>query len=410
MNKSIITALDIGTTKISAVVAEINEEFELKILGVGIGPSAGLVKGVITNIPAAIEAISSAIERAEKTSGINIESAYVGIAGPHISSLNSQGIIAVADTQNPITEQDVTRAIESARIVHVPNNREIIHVVPRYYTLDGQDQVVDPVGMFASRLDVDAHVITASSSSINNLIQCIEGSGVQVESLVLDQLASTEAVIEHEELEHGVALCDIGGGTTDISVYVDGNLCHTGVIEVGGSLMTRDLIAALKAPHYSAEHIKREYGHVIPSMIEASELIELDSFGMERKKAIERRYVAEILQQRCEELFEMIRAEINRGSSTQMLSAGIVLTGGASKIKGMELLGETVLDMPVRIGLPKNLAGLSDILHDPAYSTSVGLLRWAMREKALLINNKPGQFTNNFVKKIASIMKIWQPQ
>ena len=303
MNKSIITALDIGTTKISAVVAEINEEFELKILGVGIGPSSGLIKGVITNIPAAIEAISSAIERAEKTSGINIESAYVGIAGPHISSLNSQGIIAVADTQNPITEQDVTRAIESARIVHVPNNREIIHVVPRYYTLDGQDQVVDPVGMFASRLDVDAHVITASSSSINNLIQCVEGAGVQVESLVLDQLASTEAVIEHEELQHGVALCDIGGGTTDISVYVEGNLCHTGVIEVGGSLMTRDLIAALKAPHYSAEHIKREYGHVIPSMIEASELIELDSFGMERKKAIERRYVAEILQQRCEELF-----------------------------------------------------------------------------------------------------------
>jgi cell division protein FtsA len=410
MNKSIITALDIGTTKISAVVAEINEEFELKILGVGIGPSSGLVKGVITNIPAAIEAISSAIERAEKTSGINIESAYVGIAGPHISSLNSQGIIAVADIQNPITEQDVTRAIESARIVHVPNNREIIHVVPRYYTLDGQDQVVDPVGMFASRLDVDAHVITASSSSINNLIQCVEGAGVQVESLVLDQLASTEAVIEHEELQHGVALCDIGGGTTDISVYVEGNLCHTGVIEVGGSLMTRDLIAALKAPHYSAEHIKREYGHVIPSMIEASELIELDSFGMERKKAIERRYVAEILQQRCEELFEMIRAEINRGSNTQMLSAGIVLTGGASKIKGMELLGENVLDMPVRIGLPKNLAGLSDILHDPAYSTSVGLLRWAIREKALLTNNKPGQFTNNFVKKIASIMKIWQPQ
>ena len=410
MAKSVITALDVGTTKISAVIAEISEELELKILGVGVGPSAGLVKGVITNIPAAVEAISSAIERAEKTAGLTIESAYVGIAGPHISSLNSQGIVAVADPQNPISEYDIARAVESARIVHVPNNREIIHVVPRFYTLDGQDQVIDPVGMFANRLDVDAHVITASSSSINNLIQCIEGSGIQVESLVLDQLASTEAVIEHEELQHGVALCDIGGGTTDISVYIDGNICHTGVIEVGGSLMTRDLIAALKAPHHSAEKIKREYGHVIPSMVESSELIELDSFGMERKKAVERKYVAEILQQRCEELFQMINAEIQRGISTQMLSAGLVLTGGASKISGMERLGETVLDMPVRIGLPKNLAGLSDILHDPAYATSVGLLRWAIREQSLNINKKPGEFSNNFIKKIASIMKIWQPQ
>ena len=410
MTKTIISALDVGTTKISAVIAEVTNEQELKILGVGVGPSSGLSKGVITNISSAIEAIAYAVERAEKTAGISMDSAYVGIAGPHISSLNSQGIIAIADENNPINESDITRAIDSARIVHVPHNREIIHVVPRFYTLDGQDQVIDPVGMFATRLDVDAHVITASSSSINNLIQCIEGAGVRVESLVLDQLASTEAVIEHEELEHGVALCDIGGGTTDISVYLDGNICHTGSIEVGGSLMTKDLVSALKAPHYSAESIKREHGHAIPSMIEHGELIELDTFGMDRKKAIERKYVAEILQYRCEELFEIILAEINRSVNAKMLSAGIVLTGGASKLEGLEILGEQVLGMPVRVGLPKNLAGLSDILHHPAYSTSVGLLRWAIREKSLSVNKYRGNFSNNFVKKIASVMKIWQPQ
>ena len=406
-------AIDVGTIKVCTIVAEVSAQAELRILGVGVGPSAGFSRGMVDNIPAAIEAIASSVERAERASGSRILSAHVGIAGPHVSSMNSRGIVAVADPRHPVTESDVQRALDAARIVNVPNNREVIHVVPRFYVVDGQDHVVDPVGMFGSRLDVETHVVTAASAAMHNLVQCVEGAGVRVDSLVLEPLAAAEAVVDPEELRHGAVLCDIGGGTTDLSVYVDGAVVHTAVLPVGGVHMTRDLVIALRVPQPSAERAKRDHGHAIPSMVDAEEQVELDAFGSEGTKSVPRRRLAEVLQARCEELFEMVRAEVQRGAEPELLSAGIVLTGGAASLAGIELLAEDVIGLPARIGRPRHLAGLSDLLHDPAYATSVGLLRWSLREQEIQFRSSSPVSAapiGGLLRKVAHLMRVVLPQ
>ena len=314
MANQTFASIDVGTTKVCTVVAEVTAQQELRILGVGVGPSAGVTKGMVDNIRAATEAIASSVERAERASGTRILSAHVGIAGPHVSSMNSRGIVAVPDPRTAITQLDVRRALESARIVNVPNNREVIHVIPRYYVVDGQDNVVDPAGMYGSRLDVETHVVTASSSAMQNLAQCIEGAGVRIESLVLEQLASAESAVEREEMEHGVALIDIGGGTTDIAVFVNGAVVHTAVLPIGGVHMTRDLVVALRVPQPAAEQVKREYGHAIPSLVDEAEEVTVDAFGAEAQKVVPRRGIAQVLQARTEELFELVLAEVRRGA------------------------------------------------------------------------------------------------
>ncbi|MSQ42429.1 MAG: cell division protein FtsA [Dehalococcoidia bacterium] len=411
MANTTFAAIDVGTTKVCTVVGEVTPARELRILGVGVGPSAGISRGMVENIHAAIDAIASSIERAERASGARILSAYIGIAGPHISSMNSRGIVAIADPRNPITAGDVRRALESARIVNVPNNREVIHVIPRYYVVDGQDDVVDPVGMYGSRLDVETHVVTAGSSAMNNLVRCVEGAGVRVESVILAPLASAEAVVEPEEMEHGVALCDIGGGTTDIAVFVRGAVVHTAVLPVGGLHMTRDLVVALRIPQRAAEQVKREYGHTIPSLVDESDEVAVDSFGADGQRAVPRRMMAEVLQARTEELLEMVRAELRRGAQPEVLSAGVVLTGGAASLGGIELLAEDVLQLPARIGRPRQLAGLSDILHDPAYATAVGLLRWALREQEIMLRSStPAAPLGGLIKRMAHLLRVVLPQ
>ena len=407
-----IAAIDVGTTKVCTIVAEVTPQQQLRILGVGIGPSAGLSRGMVDNIRAAIEAIASSVERAERASGTRIACAQVGIAGPHVSSMNSRGIVAIADPRHPITEEDVGRAMESARIVNVPNNREVIHVVPRYYLVDGQDHVVNPNGMFGSRLDVETHIVTASTSAMNNLAQCVEGAGVSVDSLILEPLASAEAVVEQEELEQGVAVIDVGGGTTDIGVYINGAIVHTAVLPIGGMHMTKDLVVALRVPQPAAEQAKREYGQAIPSLVDEDEEIEVDAFGADGTKTVSRRLMAEVLQARCEELFELALAEIKRGAEPEMLSAGVVITGGAAALPGLDALAEEVLMLPARIGRPRHLAGLSDILQDPAYATSVGLLRWALKEQEILLRSAPGPVAplGGFIKKVAHLMRVVLPQ
>ncbi|MPZ99454.1 MAG: cell division protein FtsA [Dehalococcoidia bacterium] len=407
-----IAAIDVGSTKVCTIVAEVTSHQELRILGVGVGPSAGLTRGMVDNIHAAIEAIASSVERAERASGTRILSAHVGIAGPHVSSMNSRGIVAIADPRHPITEQDVQRALESARIVNVPNNREVIHVVPRFYVVDGQDHVVDPSGMFGSRLDVETHVVTSSAAAMHNLVQCVEGAGVRVESMVLEPLASAEAVVDDEELHQGVVLIDIGGGTTDIGIYVNGAVVHTAVLPIGGLHMTRDLVVALRVPQPSAEYAKREHGHAIPSMVEEDDELELDAFGSDGKKAVSRRLMAEVLQARSEELLEMALAEVRRGAEPEMLSAGVVITGGAAALPGIDYLAEEVLGLPARIGRPRHLAGLSDILNDPAYATSVGLLRWSLKEQAIMFRSTPGPAAplGGLFKKVAHLMRVVLPQ
>jgi cell division protein FtsA len=407
-----LAAIDVGTTKVCTIVAEVTSQHELRILGVGIGQSAGIAKGMVHNVQAAIEAIASSVERAERASGAKILSAHVGISGPHVSSRNSQGIVAVADPRHPITNEDVQRALESARIFNVPNNREVIHVVPRYYVVDGHDNVSDPVGMYGSRLDAETHVVTCSATAMQNLVHCIEGAGVRVESLVLQPLASAEAVTETEELEHGAALIDIGGGTTDISVYRDGAVVHTAVLPVGGAHMTRDLVVALRVPQPAAEQAKRAYGHAIPSMIDENEEIEISSFGSDGSKTVRRRLIAEVLQARTEELLEMALAEIRRVAEPELISAGAILTGGASALPGIDLLAEEVLMLPARVGRPHNLAGLSDILQDPAYATSVGLLRWSLKEQEIMFRSTaaPVASLGGLIQRVANLMRVVLPQ
>lgn len=406
-------AIDVGSTKVCTVVAEISAAREIRVLGVGVGPSQGMTRGMIDNIHAASEAIASSVQRAERAAGVRILSAHVGITGPHISSMNSRGIVAIADPRRPIESGDIDRALESARIVNIPNNREVIHVVPRYYVVDGQDRVADALGMYGSRLDVETHVVTAASSSIQNLLRCVEGAGVRVDSLILEPLASAEAAVEAEELEHGVVLIDIGGGTTDLAVFVRGSVVHTAVLPIGGAQMTGDLVIALRVPQPAAEQAKVDHGQAIPSLVDEEQIIEVDAFGAEGRKELQRRLIAEVLQARCEELLEMVRAEVRRGAQEELLAAGAVLTGGAASLPGIELLAEEVLELPARIGRPRHLAGLSDLLHDPAYSSSVGLLRWAVRDQEIVIRTSPLEAVGAFgglLRKVAQLMRVVLPQ
>jgi cell division protein FtsA len=373
-------SIDIGTTKICTVVGEIAAESDMRILGVGIAPSDGLSRGMVENIRDATEAIKTSIDKAEKSSGTRILSAHVGVAGQHIACLNNRGIIAIPDRTRPIMPDDVTRVLDGARVVSIPTNREIIHVIPRYYVVDGQDHISDPVGMYGTRLDVETHIVTGIDSSIQNLTKCVENVGVQVDGLILEPLASAEAVLDQEEKEQGVVLVDIGGGTTDIALFLEGSVFHTAVLPVGGNHVTRDIVVGLRAPYQAAEDAKRKWGHAIPSMVDAREEITLEAFGSEGSKTELRRRLCEIVQARNEEILEMVTAEVKRAVHDDVISAGIVITGGGAKLQGIDLLAEQVTGWPARVGMPRNLHGLTDLLIDPAYATSVGLLQWAVNE------------------------------
>ena len=380
MKGGVFASIDVGTTKVCTVVGEVVPNQPLRILGVGIAAANGLNRGMVENLRDASEAVRASVEKAERSSGTRILSAHVGVAGPHISCLNNRGIVAITDRDRPISEDDVVRVLDGARVVSIPTNREIIHAVPRYYIVDGQDHVTDPVGMFGQRLDVETHIVTGLSTVLQNVTKCVESAGVRVESLILASLASAEAVLEEEERRQGVVLADIGGGTTDIALFVEGSVCHTAVLPVGGTHVTRDLVIGLRCPYQAAEDAKALYGHALPSAIDPEETVELDVFGAEGRKPVQRRRIAEIVQARVEEICEMVVQEVRRAVHDDILSAGLVLTGGTAGLAGMAELAEQVTGLPARIGAPRNLQGLVDTLCDPAYAASVGVLQWAVRE------------------------------
>jgi cell division protein FtsA len=373
-------SIDIGTTKICTVVGEVTHDDEMRILGVGVAPSDGMSRGMVENIRDATESIRASVDKAERSSGTRILSAHVGVAGSHIGCLNNRGIIAIPDRTRPIMPDDVARVLDGARVVSIPTNREIIHVIPRYYVVDGQDNVSDPVGMYATRLDVETHIVTGIDSAIQNLTKCVENCGVQVDGLILEPLAAAEAVLDQEEKEQGVVLADIGGGTTAIALFIEGSVYHTAVLPVGGNHVTRDIVVGLRAPYQAAEEAKKAYGHAIPSMVDAQETFVMEAFGSEGEKTELRRRLCEIVQARCEEILEMVTAEVKRAVHDDIVSAGIVLTGGTAKLSGIDLLAEQVTGWPARTATPRNLHGLTDVLIDPGYATSVGLLQWAVNE------------------------------
>ncbi len=380
MRDDILAAVDVGSSKVCTLVAEVTAEGDLRILGVGITPAQGVKKGMVDNIQQATEAIISSVERAERSSGSRILSAHVSIGGNHSQSINNRGIATIPGKQRPITEEDIDRAMEGAKSLSLPTNREVLHSIPRFFVVDGQEHVTDPVGMFGQRLDMDTHIVTGSVTAVQNLTQCVESAGVQVEALVFSPLAAGEAVLEEEEKHQGVVLADIGGGTTEIAVYVEGTVFHTCVLPVGGYHLTHDLVAGLRAPFSRVEEIKLEYGCALPSRVEEDEAVELEAFGGQRTKDVSRRRIAEILQARVEEVLEMIYIDVKRAGFDEMIAAGLVLTGGTAALPGINELAELVLRMPVRTGVPRRIQGLADTLNSPAYATSVGLLNWAARE------------------------------
>lgn len=413
MRADTFASVDVGTTKVCTAVAEIGEEQAIRILGVGVCPARGFSRGMVDNIAEATQSIADSVEKAERSSGTRILSAHVGITGSHIQSLNNRGIAAIPDRSHPIGSDDIERVLEGARVINIPSNREVLHAVPRYYVVDGQDSVSDPLGMHGQRLDVETHIVTASTSAMQNLMKCVEGAGVEVESLILEPLASGEAVLEEEERKQGVVVADIGGGTTGIAVYLDGSVYHTCVLPVGGTHLTRDLVAGLRCPYVVAEEAKAAYGHAIPSMVDAGEMVDLDCFGSERQKSVPRRRLCEILQARCEEIMEMVMSEVKRTVHDDILSAGIVLAGGTAKLSGLDILAEQVTGLPVRVGVPRHLQGLSETLDDPAYATGVGLLQWALKENGMLYaahRTGPGFAFGGWLRRVGQWMRVLMPE
>ncbi len=407
-------AIDVGTTKICTVVGDVMQDGEVRVLGIGVVPSAGLSRGMVENISKATDAIHASIEKAERASGTRILSAYVGVTGSHINSMNNRGVVAIPNRARPISEDDVSRAIDGARTISIPTNRHILHVVPRYYVVDGQDSVSDPVGMFGQRLDVETHIITGGVAPMQNLQKCIDRAGVQVDDLILQPLASAEAVLEEEERSQGVILADIGGGTTDIAIFVDGTVAHTAVLGIGGHHLTHDLVVGLRAPVSAAEEAKTRHGHALPSAIDPEETVELDAFGSERRRSVYRRRICEILQARCEEIIEMVGAEAKRTGHLEVISAGLVLTGGTANLPGIDLLAEKVLDLPARVGVPSASHGLVDTIGDPSYATSVGLLQWAIRENIAQVRpariSEGGFFLADMFRRVGDWVRVLLPQ
>lgn len=376
MEEPLVVGIDIGTTKVCALIARLEGENNMRILGVGIEPSMGIKRGNIIDIATASQSISRAVEKAERSSGLEITSALVSMAGSHVSSVNSRGVIGI--NGGIITENDVARAIDAAQAVAIPHNREVIHVIQRGFTVDGNDGIRQPIGMHGYRLEVETHIITAGEATVENLRQCVQSAGVEISSFVLNPLASAEVVLNDTERDMGVVICDIGGGTSDLAIYIAGDVWHTMVLPVGGNHITNDIAHGLRLPISQAEEVKKLYGHCVESEIGDQDLFSVRAFGAERPVQTSRRELARIIEARVAEIFDLLLQEIKRSGYDGLLPAGMVLTGGSSLLPGIKTIANQVTGLPVRIARPENLVGLVDQLNSPAYSTSVGLLKWAV--------------------------------
>ena len=395
MAKKIISAIDVGTTKIATLVANVKAEDDIEILGVGVVPSHGLHKGILVNMDEAKQSIATSVKEAQRVSGIHIDSAYVGVTGRHITSLNNRGVISIPRDDRLVRTQDLKRALSAARNVTVAEGKKVLHAIPRSYALDGQEGVTQPVGMHGRRLDVETHIITASVSSIQNLAKCIRSIGIDVEDLILEPLASGEAVLTPEERDTGVIMADIGGGTTDIAVFKNGSIYHTAIIPVAGYQVTSDISIGLGLPFGIAEKMKKRYGNVTPTL----ELDEAAQVGIENGHSASYKDLCHIIRARMEELLQLILMEMPTSDYNALAPCGLVLTGGTANLPGLDELGQSLLRLPVRTGRPLNtgIYGISDILQDPAYATAVGLLLWPVRGKEGAFQVKSAGVWGNFV-------------
>lgn len=379
-DEPIYVGIDIGTSKICALVGHVDHEGRLRIIGVGRIPSAGMRKGGVVSLEALARAVASVKDKAERTSGYEIDSALVSLSGAHVGSVNSSGMAGVAG--RTIGMEDVSRALEAARSIPIPYDREVVHVVPRGYVVDGQDGIKSALGMHGYRLEVEAHIVTGSRTSLRNVEKCVEAAGIEVDGWVVGSLAAGEVVLTDTEREMGVVVCDVGGGTCDLAVYIEGAVWHTAVIPVGGDHLTSDIAQGLHLPAETAEAVKRRHGLARRSLTDEAQAFAVRPFGQEGTVHIRRAELARILEPRVEELFSLVRQEIKRSGYDGLLPAGVVLTGGTSSLPGIRQVAGDVLELPVRTSAPEELRGLVDKLGTPAYSASVGLLEWAKLQDA----------------------------
>ncbi|HEX74811.1 MAG TPA: cell division protein FtsA [Dehalococcoidia bacterium] len=374
--RTTVASIDVGTTKICTTIADVSDGGSIRIVGVGITPSRGLHKGLVVNINDAREAIHQSVKKAEQASNYKIESSYIGVTGRHVSSLNNRGVVAITRNDRLVRPDDLRRVLQSAQNIKVPNDRKLLHIIPRGYAVDGQVGVKNPVGMHGFRLDVETHIITAAVTSVQNLIKCIRSIGIDIDDLVLEPLAASESVLTEDEKQIGVILADIGGGTTDVAVFREGSIWHTSILPVAGYQITRDIAIGLGLPFDVAEEMKKRYGSVMPvyeSKAETSNTISEDGHGVSYQD------LCDIVRARVEEIVRLILLELPRSEYETLVPAGLVLTGGSSNLSGIESLGRDILRLPVRVGVPTNMYGITDALRDPAYATSVGLLLWGAK-------------------------------
>ncbi|MFO7541918.1 MAG: cell division protein FtsA [Thiobacillus sp.] len=399
--KNLIVGLDIGTSKIVCIVSEINEEGVLEIIGMGTHPSRGLRRGVVVNIEATVNAIQRALEEAELMADCKIREVYTGIAGSHIKSFNSHGMYAIKDKE--VGQSDVDRVMDTARAVNIPTDQQVLHTIPQEFIVDGQEDVRDPLGMSAVRLEVKVHIVTGAVSAAQNIIKCVRRCGLEVGDLVLQPLASAMAVLTEDEKELGVCLVDIGGGTTDIAVFTNGAIRHTAVIPVAGDQVNNDIAVALRTPPKEAEDIKVQYGCALRQLADARDMIEVPGIGDRPPRTLSRQTLAEFIEPRMEELYSLVQAELRRSGFEELLSSGIVITGGSAAMQGMVELGEEVFHMPVRLGWPRYEGGLAEVMHNPRFATGMGLLMAGLEARG---RDAP-KLSGSRLKDILERMKSW---
>ena len=380
MNRNVagrmVVGLDIGTSKIVAIVGELSPEGQLEIIGIGSHASRGLKKGVVVNIDSTVQSIQRAVEEAELMAGCQIQSVFAGIAGSHIRSMSSHGIVAIRDRE--VFQPDIDRVIDAAQAVAIPADQKILHILPQEFLIDSQEGIKEPLGMSGVRLEAKVHLVTCAVNAAQNIEKCIQQCGLAVDDIILEQLASSFAVLTDDEKDLGVCLVDIGGGTSDIAIFTEGAIKHTAVIPIAGDQVTNDIAMALRTPTQNAEEIKIKYGCALASLAGENETIKVPSVGERDDRDLSRQALAEVIEPRYEELFTLIQAELRRSGFEELIPAGIVLTGGTSKMEGVVELAEEIFHMPVNIGKPKSVAGLSDIVRNPIYATSVGLLQYGL--------------------------------
>lgn len=391
---SYIVGFDIGTKKIAAIIGEITEERKIEIIGIGHAESRGLRKGVVVNLEATASAIKKAQEEAELMAGVEIESAFIGISGAHIKSFNSRGVIAVSGKNREITREDIRRVIDQSKAVSIPPDREIIHIIPQEFVVDEQDGIKDPLGMSGIKLEVNVHIVTSAITSVQNLRTCVERAEIDIEQIVLNQIATSMATLTHDERELGVGMIDIGAGTTEVSIFERGSLWYTSIIPIGGDNFTNDIAVGLRTPIPEAEKIKKKFGCVASPLLDEQETIEVPSVGRGRKpRVLSRQILADIIQPRAEEIFRLVDNDIKRMGYEKSLNSGVVLTGGASLLEGLEEVAEEIFDLPVRRGDPTGVSGLVDRVSTPDYATAVGLVLYGYnqwQEKGMTRDRKKG--------------------